>query len=608
MIKSSSLANWQSDTAQGKTFEQHDSTDLTPSQLAGFYKACDGDYDVLFHNTPPADIAYIYKNLGCVHSLQPRRTSSTDAQTYSDPVIPALKVDGWIVWSTIQLLLAPDEHAEFLRKALVKWDVGVPGGTIDETFPKILPRSCFPQAPDPIMQAWYDGMTERLRKEMEDDEGIRVKPIRDDDVRSDSPVHKHHHMYHHQQDRIRHVPHSSDTDDDYDDFDEPHKNDALAYFRNPLFRTVDGLKKATSKRPAMDPRNSSFVQRGKFAAATVGRVVQNVASPHLWNGGHKPHVSISSHDDHDNATEDKHRGRRSLPDKHRYQDDYVGRSSSQASPTLPHSRVPDRMSSRRGSYQPDSNSYWSSGAAATGDDTGRHTQPSHRQRVSPDLHHRRSDDLPEGELPRDYFPPPPVSGHSHVPPTSENTTPPYRGTHRRSPSAQMDPPRPHSPAAAGAGAGFGPSVSPLFATHVARGEPPAAYTHPYAYPYRGPESRSRPPLQRRTDFRSPERGAAGSRPGSRQREQRDSADGSRPGSVRDYWEGFAGGDAGGGGGMKRSESSGNFGAYGPRVGKKGPRSVGGGGGGGNKYGMGVGGVDGRKYPVQGGDVGGRGGR
>ncbi|KAF1350241.1 hypothetical protein BDV97DRAFT_295749, partial [Delphinella strobiligena] len=221
------------------TFEPYDSSDLTPTQLARFYRACHGNYDQLFLSTPPATIAFIYKSLGCSHSLQPHPISLAEPR-YSDPVIPALKAEGWIVWSTIQLLLAPDEHADFLRHAVSKWDIKIPG--TDDTFPKMLPRSCFPPTPDPTMQAWYDTMTERLRKEAEEEEKARFKTVED---RPDSPVLKHH--------RLRESRHAYESDEESTP-DSPRT--ALAYFRNPLFRTVDGrpgLGRKSSKRPPLSP-------------------------------------------------------------------------------------------------------------------------------------------------------------------------------------------------------------------------------------------------------------------------------------------------------------------------------------------------------------------
>lgn len=416
------------------------------------------------------------------------------------------------MWSTIQLLLAPDEHADFLRHAVSKWDIKIPG--TNDTFPKTLPRSCFPPTPDPTMQAWYDTMTERLRKEAEEEEKARFKTVED---RPDSPILKHH--------RLRESRHAYESEEESSP-DSPRT--ALAYFRNPLFRTVDGrpgLGRKSSKRPPLSPRGSqSFVQRGKTAAASVGRVVQNVASPHLWDG----HASTKHPRDVD------HRRHRSLPDRNRYQDDgnLPATSSSQNSPTGfgPHSRHQERHSSRRGSRTADSppseHAYWSGGG---GDSAPHRTNSNHRTHLSPDLHHRKSHDAPPS--PREYFP----SAYDGA------------AGPRRNSSVHLDPRSANGSPVQG---GFVPSVSPLFATHVARGgDVPAQSYRPDP----------RPSLQKRAEYKSPERNSS-----------------SRPSSGREEWSGS---DSGG---LGRSSSL--------RIPK---------GGGSSRYNAPVGGVDGRRYPVPG---------
>ncbi|KAG9543336.1 hypothetical protein KCU84_g22528, partial [Aureobasidium melanogenum] len=69
------------------TFEPSESPDVTPSQMAQFYRAVNGNYDPLFLSTPPSTIAFIYKNLGCLHSLQP---PAHLGDRYADPVVPSL--------------------------------------------------------------------------------------------------------------------------------------------------------------------------------------------------------------------------------------------------------------------------------------------------------------------------------------------------------------------------------------------------------------------------------------------------------------------------------------------------------------------------------------
>lgn len=95
-----------------------------PHQLAHFYRDLQGNYDQLFLGTPHESIAFIYKSLGCLHSLQPAH--HTRAIAFTDPTVPALKTEGWIMWQTIQLLLGPEEHAGFIREAVQQWDIRDP--------------------------------------------------------------------------------------------------------------------------------------------------------------------------------------------------------------------------------------------------------------------------------------------------------------------------------------------------------------------------------------------------------------------------------------------------------------------------------------------------
>jgi hypothetical protein len=149
--------------AQNEHYEPSDNPDLTPTQLASFYRDLDGNYDQLFLGTPGASIAFIYESLGCLHSLQPLPHSVT----FTDPTVPALKTEGWIMWQTIQILLGPEEHSKFLMEAVRRWDIKDPNN--GEVLPKILPRQCFPASPDKHMVAWYEGVSERLRTEAEEE-------------------------------------------------------------------------------------------------------------------------------------------------------------------------------------------------------------------------------------------------------------------------------------------------------------------------------------------------------------------------------------------------------------------------------------------------------
>ncbi|KAL1603094.1 hypothetical protein SLS59_004751 [Nothophoma quercina] len=153
-----------------KRFEPSDSPDLTPSQIAAWYRAVGGDYDMLFTETPPSSIAFIYRSLGAFHSLQP----SANDDGYSSPAIPALKKQGFVTWQTIQLLLGPQEHVPFLQKSVEQFDVIDP--ETKEPFIKLLPSKCFPDKPDEAMEEWYEGVAARLKREAESEaNGTRVE-------------------------------------------------------------------------------------------------------------------------------------------------------------------------------------------------------------------------------------------------------------------------------------------------------------------------------------------------------------------------------------------------------------------------------------------------
>ncbi|CAN9172211.1 unnamed protein product [Alternaria alternata] len=146
-----------------KKFEPGDSPDLTPSQIAAWYRSVGGDYDVLFTDTPPSSVAFIYRSLGAYHSLQPGPYDDG----YSSPTIPALKKNGFVTWQTIQLLLGPEEHVPFLQRAVEIDDI--PDPETGNIFPKILPKECFPEKPDDAMEMWYQSVAARLKKEADEE-------------------------------------------------------------------------------------------------------------------------------------------------------------------------------------------------------------------------------------------------------------------------------------------------------------------------------------------------------------------------------------------------------------------------------------------------------
>ncbi|KAL3494342.1 major facilitator superfamily domain-containing protein [Aspergillus germanicus] len=135
------------------TFDQFAIPDLTPERLAAFYRKVGGNYDVLFLDTKPSALSFIYQRLGCFHSIQP------SADPYKPPSIPALQPHGFVRWQTIQILLDPDEHVSYLQNAVERWDILSPNGTL---FPKTIPREAFPAEPDPEMIQWHETVSQKF--------------------------------------------------------------------------------------------------------------------------------------------------------------------------------------------------------------------------------------------------------------------------------------------------------------------------------------------------------------------------------------------------------------------------------------------------------------
>ncbi|KAK5099788.1 hypothetical protein LTS08_005503 [Lithohypha guttulata] len=127
--------------------------DLSPNRLANFYRACGADFDELFKNTGEHGLSFLYRTLGCYHSLQPTRNA------FEAPSIPCLTEDGYVRWQTLQLLLCPDEHAAIVQKAVELYDVPRRAGI---AFPKTVPRECFPARPDADMEKWHRFVTSQI--------------------------------------------------------------------------------------------------------------------------------------------------------------------------------------------------------------------------------------------------------------------------------------------------------------------------------------------------------------------------------------------------------------------------------------------------------------
>ncbi|KAK2750771.1 hypothetical protein FQN55_001781 [Onygenales sp. PD_40] len=137
--------------------EQSGTEDLTPENLARFYRAVGGNYDGVFLHTPRSSLSFIYQSLGCFHTLQPT------SDPFRPPSIPALRPHGFVRWQTIQLLLCPSEHVSFLQNAVKKFDIVNPSG--GGVFPKVIPRDAFPTDPDPEMVKWHETVSQKLEKD-----------------------------------------------------------------------------------------------------------------------------------------------------------------------------------------------------------------------------------------------------------------------------------------------------------------------------------------------------------------------------------------------------------------------------------------------------------
>ena len=134
-------------------------TYISPAKIAAFYRLVGGNYDALFLESPLHSIAFIYKSLGCYHSLQPSE------DPFQAPSIPALTPEGFVRWQTVQLLLGPEEHVPYLQEAVKRFELARPAG--GDLFPKTLPAECLPRRPDAEMCRWHEVVSEKLRLESE---------------------------------------------------------------------------------------------------------------------------------------------------------------------------------------------------------------------------------------------------------------------------------------------------------------------------------------------------------------------------------------------------------------------------------------------------------
>lgn len=362
--------------SQSKKFEPSDSPDLTPSQLAAWYRDVGGDYDVLFTETPPSSIAFIYRSLGAFHSLQP----SPKDDGYGSPTIPALKKQGFVTWQTIQLLLGPEEHVPFLQKAVEKDDVIDP--ETGSTFPKILPKECFPDRPDDAMETWYQGVADRLKREAEEEaNGGRL---------ADEPGPRT----------------STDMSGDGSSADERHG--AFKYFEDPMYRR--SKPRPTFMRHVSKQMTRPIEDHGRAVTSRVRHMLNPFGSR-----------------------------RKNIPG--RYESD--GFSDEDATPIAAVPPQAFRYPSHKRPHPPRRDDSLST----TDSDSDQDRPPSRRR--TPPLRHRRSHEPPTS--PPEYFPAYYEGGRRYSHQHDPNSRVEGRGSKTASPQPV-----------------YGPTQSPMFATHVAQ--------------------------------------------------------------------------------------------------------------------------------------------
>ncbi|KAI9705249.1 MAG: hypothetical protein M1820_005247 [Bogoriella megaspora] len=486
-----------------------ESSDLTPIQLAEFYRSVGGDYDVLFIDTIPSSIAFIYKALGCRHSLQP----DDRVEAYNDPELPALKAQGFVTWQTIQLLLGPEEHVPFLQNAIRNFDIKDP--ETGNTFAKVLPRECLPSKPDEEMLSWYDNVSQKLRAEAESQPD--PEQLMDGRTISPEPMHTHVHF----QGPVGHLgrqeSYSSAAEDES-------RHGAAKYFSNPLYRGQSG-RPAIVRRFSRDPPRSppahhpqrSPRDRVLESGKTVARTVRSTFSPHLWTPRHSHDYS---HDrDHRHPRQASGSGEHieevgphggTPPGRHPPRVAPVTNTQSQPSNRAPYQRRPSAQSPSDSSSASDGSesSDWdsdvdprdprarpppnrpSSSNRPSSEYPQRRTDSHRDQRDSlhPPLHHRRSHSPPSS--PREYFPQyEEQRRNSSAQPPGSSVSPQDRRRHSAT-SPNYFPPMPSSSSRASAispGSGIGTSSTAAAASAglaaglaaaqgVSPGQSPLSYT------------------------------------------------------------------------------------------------------------------------------------
>jgi hypothetical protein len=303
-------------------------------------------------------------------------------------------------------------------------------------FPKLLPKDCLPSQPDDAMEAWYETVADRLRKEAEPDV-VRRENIPRRRVNVEDPAPR--------------------TSSEMSEGSADERHAAAKYFADPLYRK-------TRPRP---PFVRHFSRERPYEHERVGdrsRLVSSVR--HLLNPFNSRRKSLPPARDDDYSDEDATPLAYDAPPAPRY-----------ASHKRP---LPPRKEST---------------ISVTDSDSDSDRPPSRRR--TPVLRHRRSHE--PATSPREYFPPyydepPPERRYSHDP------RPP-------GPGRKEDGPPPL----------YGPTKSPLFATHVANANlqatkyydrprpsmpaPRTSYRPNVRYTAPPPEPSLSPPYARERDLR-----------------------------------------------------------------------------------------------------------
>lgn len=298
-----------------------------------------------------------------------------------------------MTWQTIQLLLGPEIHVQFLQNAVKQFDVVDPQtGSI---FPKLLPAACLPSKPDEAMEAWYNTVAQRLQRESEEDSGDNDK------------------VPHVRVNVNEHAPRAS-TEYSGDSANEKHA--AASYFSDPLYRQSRHGRPPIFRRFSKQPAHA-------YDDPNRGRLISSVR--HMLNPFGKS---------------------RRMPG--RYEDDSLSDDDDDRTPVAPAPPTAPRYVSHnshssQGSHKRPHPPRRESTLSSTDSDSDSDLPPSRRR--SPALRHRRSHE--PATSPRDYFPAPYEDrrySHADAPGVS--------------PQRKEDGPPPL----------YGPTKSPLFATHVAQ--------------------------------------------------------------------------------------------------------------------------------------------